>query len=162
MDNEKIIKTVTETFVNNLIFQGATYASITIIKKGNLELYKSTNFNWDEFYYENNYSKDCHLIATGNELIKTQNNFTVLWDSIAPNSEIASIINEHRIKNKLCHGVSFVQKNPDGTMQGINLATRYGDLAFTKAVIENKKAILEEFNKIKLICNTNNQGIKKE
>ena len=154
MDNEKIVKIATDNFVNNLIFQGATYASITIFKNGKLELYNSTNEHWDEFYNANNYSKDCHIVATGNNLIKTNSKFTVLWDSIAPDSEIANIISEQRIRNKLCHGISFVQKNPDGTMQGINLASKYGDLSFTKAVIENKRKILEEFNKIKLVRDT--------
>ncbi|MBY0380063.1 MAG: hypothetical protein K2P99_06675 [Burkholderiales bacterium] len=150
MDNQKNIDKITNEFVNNLVFQGATYASITIFKNGKLELYNSTNAFWDEFYHENNYAKDCHLVKTGNNLIKSNNKFTILWDLIIPDSEIANIINEYRIKNNLCHGISFVQKNPDGTMQGINLTGKYSDLSFTKAVIENKKQILEEFNKIKL------------
>lgn len=147
MHNEKIIN-IANNFVNNLVFQGATYASITIIKNGNLELYKSTNANWDEFYNEANYSQNCHLIAMGNRLIKQNYKFTLLWDSVVPDSEIANIINEHRIRSNLCHGISFVQKNPDGTMQGINLTGRYGDLAFTKAVIDNKQKILSEFRNI--------------
>lgn len=152
MDNQKIIAQATSAFVENLVFQGATYASLTIFKNGVLKVYQSTNAAWDEFYNANNYSKSCHIVSAGNELIKTQPKFTVLWDLIIPNNDVTNLINELRIKNGLCHGVSFVQKNIDGSMQGINLAGKYNDLSFSTAVIENKKKILIEFNRIKLLA----------
>jgi len=160
MDNKKVIDSITNSFVNNLVFQGATYASITIFRDGKLEVYNSTNHFWDEFYHEHNYARDCHIVKTGNSLIKTNDKFTVLWDLLTPDTEIAHIINEERMKNSLCHGISFVQKNPDGTMQGINLTGKWSDLSFTKSVIENKKKIFEEFRKIKMIYDSQCRQLK--
>ncbi len=146
--------------MENLVFQGATYASMTIITNKELNLYKSTNMVWDEFYHGNNFAKYCHLISVGNKLFEKNDNFTLLWDHVTPDTEISNIINEHRIKNNLCHGISFVQKNIDGSMQGINLATKFGDLSFTLAVIENKAKIFNEFKKIKILNDEYNKKSK--
>lgn len=150
MDYKKTIDLdlATTNFLNQLTFQGATYSSITVIKNSESIFYKSTNKNWDEIYYNSGASKFCHLISAASKLVKYNKDFTIVWDMITPNSEIAHHLNELRAKNNLCHGVSFIQKISNSLMLSINLTGRYGDLNFSTAVIENKKNIINKFLKI--------------
>ncbi|MFN8787729.1 MAG: hypothetical protein ACK5Z5_01590 [Neisseriaceae bacterium] len=148
MDIEKTIALIRNNFLENLVFQGATYASINIVTDKNICLYVSTNNYWNDLYHDNNFSSHCHLISAASTIIKQKNDFTLLWDTVLPNTEMSNIIDGHRIRNKLCHGVSFIQKDASGIIQSINLASSYGNLMFAKSVIENKEKIFNELRKI--------------
>lgn len=147
MDYEKI--RLTNLFLDKLIYHGATYASITAIKDGKIEIFNSSNRNWEEKYHESELSKDCYLMNTGKKLLHTNNNFTVIWDNVILTNENEFKLFELREQNNLCHGVSFAQLFPDGTLQAIGIAGKRIDKTFARTVIENKAKILSCFGRIK-------------
>ena len=128
--------------------QGATYFSLILLDdEKNMLYYKSTNHKWQEKYVVNNYYKHCHLIDRTNQLIKSdQPSFTLAWDFVKCQNEIAAEINALRIENKIAHGVSFCQKNfrigeKNATFL-ITLAGRDCDINFSENVVTRKKEII--------------------
>lgn len=145
MDNEKIL--LTKKFLEHLVAHGATYASITLINKGGIKLFSSSNNKWEEIYHDSKLSSSCYLMKTGKKLLEKDDQFTVLWDSVNLSNDLEHELFDLRQRNNLCHGVSFAQKLPDGTLQAIGIAGHYLDKTFTRAIIENKQKILNNLKR---------------
>lgn len=133
---------------NEILDQGATYFSIILLDDYRKILYyKSTNDKWQDKYVTKKYYTYCHLINRTNELIKSPTpSFTLAWDFVKCDNEIAKEIDLLRIENKISHGISFCNKNfhfnnQDATFL-ITLAGRECDINFSENVIKHKKQIM--------------------
>ena len=138
-----------DSLSEEMLNQGATYFSLILLdEKKEMVYYKSTNNKWHEKYVINEYYKHCHLIKRTNDLIRTtQAPFTLPWDFVKCDGEIANEINALRIENRIAHGVSFCNHdfhhNNEKTTFIITLAGRECDVNFSENVIKHKKIIME-------------------
>jgi len=128
--------------------QGATYFSLILLDQDkNMLYYKSTNSKWQEKYVLNNYYKHCHLVDRTNQLMRSNpDNFTLVWDFVKSQNEIATEINALRKEYDVAHGVSFCQKNfsvggKNATFL-ITLAGRDCDINFSENVVTRKREII--------------------
>lgn len=131
-----------------ILDQGATYFSLILLDDNkNMMYYKSTNNKWHEKYVINEYYKHCHLVNRTNDLIKgTESSFTLSWDLVKCDNEIALEIDALRAENKIAHGVSFCNQNfhfndKKATFL-ITLAGRHCDVNFAENAIQHKKEIM--------------------
>ena len=151
MDSETLLKNSAINFTDELIYQGATYASVILTKGTDVVVYHSSNDKWDEIYHETGYSKECHLISAVKKILTKQKDIALIWDMIQPNNETSKYLNEMRSKNKMFHGVSFCKKSSNGITQIVTLTGRDCDTGFARNVIEQKNNILYGLTKVQAL-----------
>lgn len=149
MANKKTLKKDGfDLFSKEILAKGATYTSFMLLdEEKSITHYKSTDAKWHERYVINEFYKDCHLIKRTNDLVKNIEtpSFTLLWDSVQSDNEVADYINCLRKENNICHGVAFCNKNfhYEGKIMTllVTIAGRNCDINFSSHVLKDKKAI---------------------
>ena len=148
MDNKKIIERSTNYFLNDMVNNGASSASIMIYDKWNLQFYKSTSDKWQDFYLASSASENCHIVQLGLNLGKLQKNFSIVWDKTKPTNEDSIYLNEQRERFDHCHGISICETISDDLVLGVILTGRRCDVNFAELVIKEKAGLIDKLNNI--------------
>ena len=148
MDNKKIIEKSTNYFLNDMVNNGASSASVMIYDNGVIQFYKSTSYKWQEFYSNSPANKNCHIAQLGINLVKNQKNFSIIWDSIKPTNDDSKYLNEQREQFNHCHGISICENIGDDLLLGVILTGRRCDVNFAQLVVKEKQHIADKLNNI--------------
>lgn len=148
MDNKKVIDQYTNYFLNNMVNNGASSAAVMIYEKGIIKFYKSTSHNWQEFYSDSSASKNCHIATLGINLVKSQKQFSIIWDSVKPTNDDSLYLNEQRERYNHCHGISICENVGENLLLGVILTGRRCDVNFAHLVVKEKHNIVTKLNNI--------------
>ncbi len=157
MDSKKILDRQIEEILDDMVFHGASSAGIMVYKSGNLEYFKSTSYEWHDFYNSSKETNECHLVENSMKLLKNLKkigqSFSLIWDLQTPNSDEALYLNEKREEYEHCHGISICQTLPNDALIGLTITGRRCDINFAQDVIKNKFHVAQDFNLLKIKTN---------
>lgn len=145
MDSEALLNQVLRCFLEKLIANGATSASFALFANQQMQFFQSSDKPWQEFYANSEEAKHCHIRNHGVKLLNSNiETSTIIWDALQINNDESRFLNEMRIKNNRCHGISLCQKLFDSSMVCIILTGARNNNDFVRKVFENKNLLLRD------------------
>lgn len=150
MERKKILVNTTETFLNNMLFHGASSAAIMVYQANKLQYYESTSVKWYDFYSSARETTNCHIVHTGIGLLaQEKKSFSLIWDAIKANNDDSLYLNEQRERFNHCHGISICESLPNNVLFSLVLTGKRSDINFANHVIKNKSKISYEISSLK-------------
>ena len=153
MDSQKKINKIYDRYLDNLKRNGATSASFALFSANKLVLYSCSDKKWEDFYNNSNEAKHCHIRNHGIVMQKNKiNSFSIIWDNLKPNNDESKFLNEQRMKNNRCHGVTIAQTLDDDKLLCVILTGENSNDQFASQVLSQKSKLIEETSNIITLC----------
>lgn len=143
MELSKLEKINSSIFIDELLNNGITYCSITLLNSdGDSYFSKSSSDKWFEKYMNSGLYQKCHLMTEASSQIKNhKTGFVFVWDKYFPINEESHYLNQLRKENDIDHGVAFCSQLNNGSKLILTVTGKHHDINFSKNVIRNKAPI---------------------